>query len=173
MISTARLTLRPFQEDDDSQLVSILGDPKVMAFSDHGALDRVATRDWLHHAVQSGKENKLPLILAICPRPMGGLIGYISLSSDPQRVGKSEAEIGFRLSHTHWCRGFATEAAKALIAQAKCLSGIGRLLAIVDPNNRQSVRVLEKIGMTYEAEVMFPGYDYPDHRFALDLDPTK
>lgn len=42
-------------------------------------------------------------------------------------------------------------------------------VAIVDPNNQQSVRVLEKVGMTYEPEVMFDGYDYPDHRYVVAL----
>ena len=56
-----------------------------------------------------------------------------------------------------------------MVAHATCVPGTKRVVAIVDPNNRQSVRVLQKIGMTYERDVMFEGYDYPDHRFSLVL----
>lgn len=47
MITTPRLTLRRFEDDDLGQLIGVLGDPEVMKFSDHGPLDRAACGDWL------------------------------------------------------------------------------------------------------------------------------
>ena len=84
-------------------------------------------------------------------------------------MSDGEAELGFRLAYDYWGRGIATEAAQAMVAHATCLQKTQRVVAIVDPNNRQSLRVLQKIGMAYERDVMFEGYDYPDHRFSLDL----
>lgn len=169
MINTARLALRPFREDDLPRVKAILGDPNVMTFSDDGALDHTACREWVKRAMQSAIDHSLPLTLAICLKPDGRLIGYVKLANDPHRVIECEAELGFRLAHDCWGRGIATEAAQAIVAHATCLPGTKRILAIVDPNNRQSVRVLQKIGMTYERDVMFEGYDYPDHRFSLEL----
>ena len=169
MINATRLTLRPFRDDDLPQVKATLGDPKVMAFSDNGPLDHTACREWLLRAKQTTTDHELPLLLAICLKSDGRLIGYVSLAKDPHRVSACEAELGFRLAHDCWGRGIATEAVQAMVAHATCLPGTKRIVAIVDPNNRQSVHVLQKIGMTYERDVMFEGYDYPDHRFGLEL----
>jgi len=45
--------------------------------------------------------------------------------------------------------------------------GLKRLIAIIDPANTASIRVAEKIGMKYEQDVMFEGYDHPDHVYAI------
>ena len=169
MINTARLALRPFREDDLPWVKAILGDPNVMAFSVDGPLDHTACREWLDWAIQNFTDSGLPLMLAICSKPDERLIGYVSLANDPQRVSDGEAELGFRLAYDYWGRGIATEAAQATVAHATCLPETKFLVAIVDPNNRQSVQVLQKIGMTYERDVMFEGYDYPDYRFSLEL----
>ena len=108
-------------------------------------------------------------MLAICLKPDERLVGYVSLANDPHRVSDGEAELGFRLAYDYWGRGIATEAAQVMVAHAICLQKTQRVVAIVDPNNRQSLRVLQKVGMAYDRNVMFEGYDYPDHRFSLDL----
>ncbi|MEM8974648.1 MAG: GNAT family N-acetyltransferase [Pseudomonadota bacterium] len=169
MINTARLALRPFREDDLFRVKAILGDPRVMAFSDDGTLDDTACRIWLKRAMQSATDHSLPLMRAICLNSEGPLIGYISLVNETHRASSGEAELGFRLAYDCWGHGIATEAAQAMVAHATCLPKTQRVVAIVDPNNRQSVRVLQKIGMTYERDVTFEGYDYPDHRFRLEL----
>ena len=169
MINTTRLTLRPFRDDDLQQVSAILGDTKVMAFSDDGALDHTACREWLKRGMQSATDHSLPLMLAVCLKSEGSLIGYISLVNDPHRVSSGEAELGFRLAPDYWSHGFATEAAKAMVAHATHLPNTQSIVAIVDPNNRQSVHVLQKIGMTYERDVMFKGYDYSDHKFGMEL----
>ena len=169
MINATRLTLRPFRDDDLPRVKAPLGDPKVMAFSDNGPLDHAACREWLQRAKQTTTDHELPLLLAICLKPDERLVGYVSLANDPHRVSDGEAELGFRLAYDYWGRGIATEAAQVMVAHAICLQKTQRVVAIVDPNNRQSLRVLQKVGMAYDRNVMFEGYDYPDHRFSLDL----
>jgi RimJ/RimL family protein N-acetyltransferase len=46
--------------------------------------------------------------------------------------------------------------------------GLRRLIALIDPGNLASIRVAEKAGMHYEAEVMLEGYDHPDRIFAIE-----
>ncbi|MEM9230799.1 MAG: GNAT family N-acetyltransferase [Pseudomonadota bacterium] len=169
MINTTRLTLRPFRDDDLQKVSAILGDPNVMVFSDDGPLDNTASRDWLNRAIQCSADHSLPLMLAICLKPDERLIGYVSLGNDPHRVSDGEAELGFRLANDCWGRGIATEAVQAMVAHATRLPNTQSIIAIVDPNNRQSVRVLQKIGMAYEQDVMFEGHDYPDHKFGMEL----
>ena len=44
-----------------------------------------------------------------------------------------------------------------------------RAIAIVDPDNGASLRVVEKLGMRFEREVMFEGYEHADLLYALEL----
>jgi RimJ/RimL family protein N-acetyltransferase len=55
-------------------------------------------------------------------------------------------ELGFHIARSRWGRGYATEAAGACLAWAMA-NRCERVVAIVDPANGASVRVLEKIGM--------------------------
>lgn len=169
MITSDRLYLRNWRQTDLPSLGAILGSPDVMAFSDHGPLDEDRQRKWLENARNTARHAPLPGILAIERRADATVIGYVSLSRDPARIGKGEAEIGFRLAEASWGQGYATEAATAVIAAAKPLTIFQRVVAIVDPNNRRSLRVIDKLGMVYQGDVRLAGYAYPDHIYARDL----
>ena len=58
-----------------------------------------------------------------------------------------EVEIGWRLRRSSWGRGYATEAAMPVIRHAFGTLGLARIIAEIDPDNRPSCRVAEKIGM--------------------------
>jgi len=55
------------------------------------------------------------------------------------------------LEAEQWGKGFATEIAMALVAAAFCELRAARVISTVDVNNGASIRVLEKIGMRWEA----------------------
>lgn len=80
----------------------------------------------------------------------GRAVGGISFEplADVFRVG---AEIGYWLGRPHWGRGIATEAVKAITAQAFAHFDFLRLQASVFSWNPASARVLEKAGYTLEA----------------------
>jgi RimJ/RimL family protein N-acetyltransferase len=53
----------------------------------------------------------------------------------------------------HWSRGYAVESARAVKDYAFKALGLKRLVAITNPDNNGSIRVLEKIGMKYQRMV--------------------
>ena len=65
---------------------------------------------------------------------------------------KEPVEIGYWIGRQHWRRGYATRAVDLLLQEAKC-RGISRLVAHVFPDNRASMRVLEKSGFVRLGEV--------------------
>ncbi len=73
------------------------------------------------------------------------VIGAISCS-----VEGDAAEFGFFLHPRHWGRGYASEAAQAVVERALSLSNIRRVWATCDAENQASVRVLEKLGLVRE-----------------------
>lgn len=169
MFETRRLRLRGWRPDDLPSLDPILGDPDVMAFSDRGPLPPKDRAAWLATACGAVPAPDQPLNLAIEDLKGAEVVGYIGLSQDPQRVAPDEAEVGFRLAKSAWGQGIATEAATCIVEVARQIAALRRVVAIVDPYNRPSLRVLAKIGMRYEKDIVFDGYDHPDHLFARDL----
>ena len=81
--------------------------------------------------------------LAICRRAEGDVIGYCALVVG--RCSLDEPEIAFELLQRYHGRGYATEAAQALV-DAAAATGRHRLWSTVRPSNAASLRVLEKIG---------------------------
>src|SRR5688572_10528779 len=77
-------------------------------------------------------------------------------------------EIGWRLALVHWGKGYATEAARAVLNHAFTRLGIAEIVALTAPNNRRSRAVMEKIGMTRDPNGDF---DHPElkHASALTL----
>jgi len=77
-----------------------------------------------------------------------GLIGFCGVQPLPETA---EIEIGWWLARAWWGRGLATEAARAALEDAFTRVGLRRVVAIAQPGNRASVRVMEKLGMRFEA----------------------
>lgn len=65
-------------------------------------------------------------------------------------VDQHSAEIGYLVDRRHWGRGYATEAAQAVVAWALRQPSIRRVWATCDAENAASVRVLEKLGFKRE-----------------------
>jgi RimJ/RimL family protein N-acetyltransferase len=65
-----------------------------------------------------------------------------------------EPDIGYAFLPEHWGKGYALEAANAVLEYGHYAHELTRILAIVAPGNERSIRVLERCGMRYER--MFP-----------------
>jgi RimJ/RimL family protein N-acetyltransferase len=88
--------------------------------------------------------------LAICRRAEGDVIGYCALIVG--RCSLDEPEIAYELLRRFHGRGYATEAAQALVAAAAA-TGRHRVSATVRPGNAASLRVLEKVGFRKDRTV--------------------
>ncbi|MGE6256636.1 GNAT family N-acetyltransferase [Heyndrickxia sporothermodurans] len=64
-------------------------------------------------------------------------------------------ELIYHYSKKAWGKGFATEAAKACIELAKVHGGVRLITASADPQNKGSLKILEKVGFTYEGMKWF------------------
>jgi RimJ/RimL family protein N-acetyltransferase len=90
------------------------------------------------------------LNLAIERRDDGALVGAIGLGIVPEHA---RAEIGYWIGVPYWGNGYATEAARRLIAYAFDELGLNRLYAYHFTGNPASGRVMEKAGMRLEGEL--------------------
>jgi len=78
-------------------------------------------------------------------------------------------DIGFAFLPAYWRQGFAVESARAVKAHARDQFQLPRLLAVVQPENQPSIRVLEKIGLQLEGRVRLSPDDCDLQLYGSDL----
>jgi ribosomal-protein-alanine N-acetyltransferase len=147
-LRTARLTLREFALSDFDAVYGFSSDSRVTRYLFFGPRDEHATRDYLEGLLASQRERpRTRFELAVEEVASGSVIGACDLSYIERRV----VDLGYMLGVESWGQGYATEIARALIDAAFFDLRADRVISTVDVNNSASIRVLEKIGMRWEA----------------------
>ena len=179
ILTTERLALRPVTAGDHAVLLAHWTQPEVRRFLFDGAAPSAAEvtetieesiRDfaaggygiWL---IQEAEEMGLGGPAPIGPGPIGpGLIGPGLIGTAGLRpLDDLGLEIFYSLVPASWSRGYATEAARAVVAHALGTLGLPVVLAEVDEGNASSVGVVKRLGMTPFAVV--PGALGPMTRY--------
>jgi ribosomal-protein-alanine N-acetyltransferase len=147
-LRTARLSLREFVASDFQAVHAYSSDPRVTRYLFFGPRDEESTADYLEGLLASQRERpRTRFELAVEQIASGHVIGACDLSF----IERNVVDLGYMLSIENWGRGFATEIALALIDAAFFDLRADRVISTVDVNNGASIRVLEKIGMRWEA----------------------
>jgi RimJ/RimL family protein N-acetyltransferase len=147
-ISTARLSLRDFVRSDFDAIHAYSSDPRVTKFLFFGPRDEDSTADYLEGLLASQEEvPRTRFELAVHETASGRVIGACDLSL----IERNVVDLGYMLALADWGKGYATEIALALVDAAFYDLRADRVISTVDVNNRASIRVLEKIGMRWEA----------------------
>jgi [ribosomal protein S5]-alanine N-acetyltransferase len=145
---TARLNLREFVASDFQAVHAYSSDPRVTRFLFFGPRDEHSTAEYLEEILVSQREQpRTRFELAVEELASGKLIGACDLSL----VESNVVDLGYMLAVAQWGQGFATEIALKLIDSAFLELRAQRVISTVDVNNEASIRVLEKIGMRWEA----------------------
>ncbi len=145
---TPRLELRDFTRDDFDGILAYSSDPRVTRYLFFGPRDAERTAEYLDGLLASQRETpRSRFELAVVERDSERVIGACDLS----RVERGVFDLGYMLSAAHWGRGYATEIARSLAEGAFLELRASRVISTVDVGNRASIRVLEKLGMRWEA----------------------
>jgi len=161
ILNTPRLRLRQWQGGDLAPFARMNADPRVMehfpaplerAVSDAVATrlrDEIAERGWGFWAVEA----KDP-----AGEGQGRFIGFTGLRipAVPLPIGPC-VEIGWRLAHEDWGRGYASEAARAALDYGFEVLGLAEIVSFTALQNVRSQAVMQRIGMVNRGEV----FDHP------------
>ncbi|HUP22314.1 MAG TPA: GNAT family N-acetyltransferase [Thermoanaerobaculia bacterium] len=152
---TDRLRLRRIVPDDAAFLLELLNDPSFLAnIGDRGVRSLDDARAYIDGGpVASYVRHGFGLYLVELaePREPIGICGVL------RRDGLADPDLGFALLPRHWGRGFALEAAQAVLEHARATLGLRRLVAITLPGNQGSKRLLERIGFRLEGTIRLAG----------------
>jgi RimJ/RimL family protein N-acetyltransferase len=150
-LETERLILRPYDDGDFESLHAVYSLPEVAR--------------WLYYEPSTLEQSRAKLARKIAGRELSaeyGLSAAVQLR-DGTYVGDAvlfyasvehkTAEVGFSFDPRHQGKGYASEAARALLDWAFA-QGFHRVIGRLEPRNTASARVLEKLGMRLEAHLV-------------------
>jgi RimJ/RimL family protein N-acetyltransferase len=151
IIETERLVLRKLSTDDAGFILDLLNQPSFIQFiGDRGVRTLEDASQYIFEGAIASyekygfglyitllKESKIPI----------GICGLV------KRDALKDADIGFAFLPQYWSKGYAVESATAVLAYARKTLGLKRILGITTPDNKNSIRVLEKIGLKFKQMV--------------------
>ena len=148
-VETERLILRPWTADDGDALAAIFAHPAVWWYPFGRGLSREASDRLLDRQLRHWETHGFGLWAAEL-KGEGTLIGYIGLAvPDWLPEVLPAVEVGWRLHPDHWGMGLATEGGRASLRYGFEALGLDRIIAIVQPANTASGRVVEKLGFRH------------------------
>lgn len=162
-IHTERLLIRSPEPADAQLLAEIWADPEVTR-----TLGGPRDRDEIERMLTEDAEEEDPQTFDLWPvieRATGEVVGHCGLL-EKEVGGQPEIELVYVLRRASWGRGYATEAARAIRDYAFNELGLRRLISLIEPDNKGSQRVAEKVGMALEAEIIRPG-GHPRQAYAM------
>lgn len=167
-LTTSRLRFARWRESDLDRARSLWGDPAVTRYISSGGFsdDRVKARLLfeLEHDRKFGVQY-WPVFL----RESGDFIGCCGLrafDSEPGDLEQGIYELGFHLKPEYWGRGYAGEAARAVVAYAFDHLHLNGLFAGHHPENVNSGKLLLKLGFVPAGTQYYPptGLEHPAYR---------
>lgn len=148
VLETDRLVLRRMSADDADFMLGLLNDPSWLRFiGDRGVRTREDARAYILKGPIDMYE-RLGFGIYLTELKEGGVpIGICGLV---KRDFLEDVDIGFALLPGFWGQGYAYEAASAVMEHAREALGLKRLVAITNPENHSSIRLLEKLGLKFD-----------------------
>jgi RimJ/RimL family protein N-acetyltransferase len=149
-LTTERLLLRSFVEEDFDGLYDIQSRPEVTQYLRWDARTPEQTREMLDRRVTqtiiAGAGDNLAI--AVEHRESGALIADFNLDLIDAELRR--AEIGFAMNPAHAGNGYATEAGRAVLRLAFEYYRFHRVIGVCNGRNTASMRLMERLGMRRE-----------------------
>ena len=148
VLETDRLSLRRLTLDDDAFILRLVNEPAWLQFiGDRGVRNNADARDYLAKGPIAMYAKFGFGLWAVERKSDGELLGICGLL---QRDTLPDVDLGFALLEKSWGQGYAHEAAAATRGHAQRAFALKRLVAITSPENHRSIKLLEKLGFTFE-----------------------
>jgi RimJ/RimL family protein N-acetyltransferase len=165
-LETERLVLRGFGDADLDEWAALCADPEVMRWV--GEPEGISReQSWRDIAYMAGHWVLRGFGLwAVVERDGGAIVGRTGLT---RPEGWPGIEVGWRIAHDRWGRGYAPEAAAAAVEWGREALGLDHVISLIEDHNLASGRVAEKLGMRAEGRTRILDGTIPVRIFGKDL----
>ena len=165
-LTTERLILRPWQDEDLVPLFGINGDPESMRYF-AAIMNRAESDAWAERLRAHFAEHGWGFWV-VAEAATGDFVGVVGLMTIPWQADFTPAvEIGWRIGARFRRQGYAGEAARAALEFGFGMLGLESIVAFTVPGNAASWKLMEKLGMRHEGEFEHPrlpeGHHYRRH----------
>jgi RimJ/RimL family protein N-acetyltransferase len=147
VLETERLVLRPFTTDHAPFILTLLNEPSFLRYIGDKKVRTLedARQYLLNGPIASYERNGFGLCLVELKDSQTaiGMCGLLKREELP------DPDIGFAFLPDFWNKGFAFEAAAAVMNDARARLKLNRILAIVNPDNYASIKLLERLGLKF------------------------
>jgi RimJ/RimL family protein N-acetyltransferase len=168
VLETGRLILRRLTVEDAPFMLGLLNEPSWLRFiGDRGVRTLEDARNYIARGpVDMYERLGFGLYATALKEDESAPIGICGLV---KRDGLEDVDIGFAFLPKFWGKGYACEAASAVMAYAKSVVGLERIVAITAVDNESAARLLEKIGLRFEKMVRLSDDGEEIRLFAWEL----
>ena len=156
ILETERLLLRQLSEADAPFMLELMNEPDFHRFvGDRGLRTTEDAAAYLVDKILPSYEQFGFGFYLVELKPGGPPIGICGLV---KRETLEWVDVGFAFLEAFRGKGYAFEAAKAVIENGRTIFGLTRIVGVTAPDNQISIRLLEKLGLRYEKRIHLPGY---------------
>ena len=151
ILETPRLILRHQVLADLESLFALNSDPDVIKYIPDAPRTYQETREELEWHMHGHPRHPELGLWATIHKETGKFIGRSGLL--PWVIdGKNEVEVAYLIGKEYWGQGLGTEVAQAILDYGFINLHLSRMICLIDVENLPSIRVAEKIGMSFEKE---------------------
>lgn len=168
VLQTERLLLREITTSDADFLLTLLNDPSFLRYiGDKGIRTLEGAQQYAQDGpIASYAKYGFGLYLVIL-KETGESMGICGLV---KRESLPDVDLGFAFLPQYWNRGYALESAGAVMKRAKEVLRIDRIVAITDPDNDASAKLLQKLGLNFSKMIRLSEAGPEIKLFAPDSD---
>ena len=150
-LETERLRLRSLRASDLDDYAAMYADREVLRYLAGGPEPWDRCRSWRQMALLVGHWQLVGVgMWAVEHRDSRAFVGMVGFA-EPE--GWPGFELAWALSRQWWGRGFATEGARAALAYGFTVLKKDRIVSLIHPENRASIRVAERIGERLQGRI--------------------
>lgn len=151
ILETSRLILRHQSPDDLDSLFALYCDPDVSKYIPDAPRNYEEAREELEWHMNGHPKHPELGLWATIHKETNKFIGRCGLL--PWTIdGQNEVEVAYLINKANWGQGLGTEAARAILDYGFEKLNLSRLVCLINKENLASIKVAEKIGMTFEKE---------------------
>lgn len=156
VLETERLILRRLTLEDAAFLLELMNEPAFIRFvADRGLRTPADAAKFLSERILPSYEQFGFGFYRVELRESGepiGICGFV------KRETLEHPDVGFAILQRFWGKGYASEAAVAVMHYGRTVLGLTEIAGVTAPDNRISIRLLEKLGLKYQRTIHLPGY---------------
>lgn len=156
-LETERLYIRKFTLDDAPFIFELVNTPSWIEFiGDKNVHSLQDAKQYIQEKLLNPYKEfgfSFYLILTKSELKPIGMTGFI------KRPSMQDIEIGFSLLPNEWGKGYAFEASKVILNYGKSILKIEKVVAITDPKNKSSQKLLTRLGFKNNGEIKLPDFE--------------